>query len=157
LFGRALPRSAAPRGNAEINRELALLKRMFSLALQAGKLLYRPHIPMLRENNVRTGFFEPDQYRSVLSHLPGGVRPLIEFAYVTGWRIASEVLPLQWRQVDFAAGEVRLDPGTTKNRDGRTFPLTVELRRVLEAQRDEHGRLKKAGHNHAARVLSRGG
>jgi integrase len=67
------------------------------------------------------------------------------------------VLPLQWRQVDFAAGEVRLDPGTTKNRDGRTFPLTVELRRVLEAQRDEHARLKKAGHNHAARVLSRGG
>jgi integrase len=140
------PEERRPASNAEINRERALLKGMFSLALQAGKLLYRPHIPMLRENNVRTGFFEPDQYRAVVSHLPSEVRPIIEFAYITGWRIASEVLPLQWRQVDFAAGEVRLDPGTTKNRDGRTFPLTAELRRVLETQRGEHERLKKAGH-----------
>lgn len=30
----------------------------------------------------------------------------------------SEVLPLQWSQVDFKAGTVRLDPGTTKNREG---------------------------------------
>jgi integrase len=32
---------------------------------------------------------------------------VITFAYITGWRIASEILPLQWRQVDFDAGEVR--------------------------------------------------
>ena len=53
---------------------------------------------------------------------------MIEFAYITGWRIAIEVLPLEWRQVDFAAGEVRLDAGTTKNGDGRVFPMTAELR-----------------------------
>jgi hypothetical protein len=29
--------------NAEINRELTALKRMFNLAIQAGKLLQRPH------------------------------------------------------------------------------------------------------------------
>ena len=28
---------------------------------------------------------------------------------MTGWRIDTEVLPLLWRQVDFAAGEVRID------------------------------------------------
>lgn len=42
---------------------------------------------------------------------------------VTG-EAASEVLPLEWRQVDRKAGEVRLDPGTTKNNEGRTFFLT---------------------------------
>jgi hypothetical protein len=31
------------------------------------------------------------------------------------------------------AGAVRLEPGTTKNYEGRTFPLTVELRALLEA------------------------
>ena len=36
--------------NAEINRELAILKRAFRLAVQAGKLLHRPHIPMLAEH-----------------------------------------------------------------------------------------------------------
>jgi hypothetical protein len=33
--------------NAEINRELGILKRAFRLAMQAGKLMVRPHIPML--------------------------------------------------------------------------------------------------------------
>jgi integrase len=39
-----------------------------------------------------------------------------------GWRIPSEVLALQWRQVDFEGAEVRLDPGTAKNNEGRVFP-----------------------------------
>ena len=100
---------------------------------------------MLRENNVRTGFFEREQFQSVLAHLPEAIRPIIEFAYVTGWRITAEVLPLEWRHVDFAGGEIRLDPGTTKNRDGRAFPMTTELRRLLEARYAEHLRLKQAG------------
>ena len=67
-------------------------------------------------------------------------------AYLTGWRIASEILPLEWRQVDFVEGEVRLDAGTTKNGEGRVFPMTTDLRTVLTAQQSEHTRLKKAGH-----------
>ena len=135
-----------PVSNAEINRELTTLKRMFSLAIQAGKLHYKPHIPLLREDNTRTGFFEPDQFRSVLAHLPEEIQPIITFAYITGWRIASEVLPLQWRQVDFDAGEVRLHAGTTKNNEGRVFVMTDDLRTLLKAQHAEHERLKKAGH-----------
>jgi integrase len=65
---------------------------------------------------------------------------------LTGWRIDSEVLPLEWRRVDFKANEIRLDAGTTKNREGRTFPMTQELRRLLKAQEAEHTRLKQAGH-----------
>lgn len=121
--------------NASINRELAILKRMFTLAIQAGKLMARPHIPMLREDNVRTGFFEREQYEAVKAKLPGPLQPVVTFAYITGWRIMSEVLPLQWRQVDLDGGTVRLDAGTTKNREGRVFPLTVELKQLLEAQK----------------------
>jgi hypothetical protein len=44
--------------NGELNRDLTVLKRMFNLAIQAGKLLQKPHIPLLREDNVRVGFFE---------------------------------------------------------------------------------------------------
>lgn len=120
---------------AEINRELTVLKRMFSLAVQAGKLHHKPHIPMLREDNVRVGFFEREQYEAVLAHLPEGMRPVVTFAYVTGWRINSEVLTLQWRQVDLRVGEVRLHPGTTKNREGRVFYLTPELHQLLKGQR----------------------
>ena len=49
--------------------------------------------------------------------------------------IDSEILSLEWRQVDFGAGEIRLDPGRTKNGEGRTFPMARELRELLEQQR----------------------
>ena len=133
-----------PVSAAELNRELTILKRMFSLAVQAAKLHYKPHFPMLRENNVRTGFFEPDQYRAVLKHLPPAMRPPATFAYVTGWRMYSEVLKLEWRQVDLAAGEVRLDPGSTKNGEGRVFYLTPELQSLLEAQRQRADEIQRA-------------
>lgn len=138
-------RSIASVSNAEINRELTILKRMFTLAMQAGRLLHRPHIPLLREDNTRTGFFEPEQFASVYAHLPEALKPIVEFAYITGWRIVSEVLPLEWRQVDFEAGEVRLDPGTTENGEGRVFPFTDDLRRLLQERHDEHVRLRKSG------------
>ena len=44
-------------GNGTSNRELAALKRMVSLTLEAEKLLRRPYIPHLAEDNVRSGFF----------------------------------------------------------------------------------------------------
>ncbi len=128
-----VPRQPVSAG--EINRELTVLKRMFSLAVQAGKLVRKPHFPMLRENNIRAGFFEREQYLSVLRHLPTSMQPVVTFAFVTGWRINSEVLSLQWRQIDLKAGEVRLDPGTTKNLEGRVFYLTYELKELLKAQR----------------------
>jgi integrase len=132
-----------PVSAGEINRELTVLKRMFSLAIQAGKLVHKPHFPMLRENNVRAGFFERELYLAVQRHLPTSMRPVVTFAYVTGWRINSEVLPLQWRQVDLKLGEVRLDPGTTKNLEGRVFYLTSELQELLKAQRKAADRIQR--------------
>lgn len=64
-----------------------MLERRFSLALQADKLVRKPHFPMLRENNVRAGFFEREQYLSVLRHLPTSMQPVVTFAFVTAWRI----------------------------------------------------------------------
>jgi integrase len=131
--------------NGEINRELTILRRMFNLAIQAGKILHKPHVPLLREDNTRVGFFEPDQFSALYQHLPAALQPVLEFAYITGWRIASEILPLQWRQVDFDAGEIRLDAGSTKNREGRVFPMTDDLRALLKSQYEAHLQLKRAG------------
>lgn len=134
-----------PVSAGEINRELQILKRIFSLAIESGRLASKPAFKMLREAPARAGFFEPDQYGSVLAHLPVEIQPVITFAYMTGWRIASEVLPLEWRQVDFDAGEVRLDAGTTKNGEGRVFPMTTELRRMLKVQEAQRDQFKNAG------------
>jgi len=121
--------------NATVNRELAVLRRAFSLAVAAGSLTARPHIPMLREDNVRKGFFEEAQFTSVRGHLVPDLADFVLFLYTTGWRWRSEVAALRWSQVDLGGGEVRLDPGTTKTGEGRVFPFTAALRALLERRR----------------------
>ncbi|PWT82271.1 MAG: site-specific integrase, partial [Blastocatellia bacterium] len=128
-------RQAAGAANATINRELITLKRMCTLAVQDRTLTTKPYIPLLKEQNIRRGFFEPDHCRTMLNHLPPHMRGIAGFAFVTGWRTPSEILPLEWRHVDWQAREVRLDAGATKNGEGRVFPFTTALGAVLEDQR----------------------
>lgn len=122
---------------ASVNRELAALRRMFTLALDAQRVTRKPRIRIYQEDNVRTGFFEPEQVKAVLRHLPAELRPVIEVAHVTGWRVPSEVLTRQWRHVDFDGGWLFLDPGEAKNRDGRSFPLDPHLRPILKKLRKQ--------------------
>ena len=117
--------------NGLINRELAALKRMFNLALQQGRIIRKPHIPLLKENNIRQGFFEWTDFEAVRAHLPEYLLAPMTFAYFTGWRPRDEVLKLPWRNVDFEAGTVRLEPGTTKTKDGRIIYMTPQVKEVL--------------------------
>lgn len=132
--------------NATINRELAVLKRAFSLAVKDAKLLHRPHVPMLEENNTRRGFFEADEFEDVRAALPEELQGLVTFLYLTGWRI-GEARPLQWSQVDRKRQTIRLEPGTTKNKASRLLPYGAlpVLAAVIESQWQEHQRLAKAG------------
>ena len=120
--------------NATINREMAALKRAFRLAHRAGRITTMPYLDMLQEDNVRKGFFEPDQLKTLLKHLPEYLHPVFRVAYITGWRVKSELLTRQWRHVDFRQGWLRIEPGEDKNGAGRMFPFTNELREVLEKQ-----------------------
>ena len=128
-------RQQAGAGNATINRELGILGRMLRLAYEGGKLFRVPSIKLLKEPPPRKGFFEDETFQAVLRRLPEDIKPVATFAYITGWRVPSEVLPLTWAQVEFVGGVVRLEPGGTKNREGRTFPMFPELRVLLERQR----------------------
>jgi integrase len=60
----------------------------------------------------------------------------VDLAYTYGWRVRDEVLTLARRQVDLDAGTVRLDPGTTKNDDGRVVYLTPALTAAFAEQLD---------------------
>jgi integrase len=48
-----------------------------------------------------------------------------------------------WARVSFEAGAVRLDPGTTKNDEARSFPFTDDLRALLVAQREATDALQR--------------
>jgi integrase len=68
-------------------------------------------------------------------------------AYLTGWRIQSEIMPLTWAQVDRKAKVIRLEPGQTKNGKGRTLPYAAlpDLDAMIEEQWTARERLKSAG------------
>jgi integrase len=130
--------------NGTINRKLAALKRMFQLAAK-GKLVSTdriPEVPMLKEAPPRAGFFEPAQFRALLPHLRPEIQPVAKFAYETGWRL-REIITLQWRQLDLIEGSVRLDPGSTKNGEGRVAYLSRELLTVLQAQHAASRKLER--------------
>jgi integrase len=124
------------RAAGTINVELATLRRAMRLAHEYGKLDAVPRIRMLRPAAPRSGFFERDEFEAVCRHLPPDLQVVARIAYTYGWRITSEVPPLTWVQVDLEAGTLRLDPGSTKNRDGRIVSLTPELYSLLSEQRD---------------------
>ncbi len=117
---------------ATVQRELAVLRRMFRLGAQADKVLRVPHFPTIAVHNARRGFFERDQFEKVLAELPDYLQPLATVAYWTGWR-KGELLRLERRQVDLDAGTLRLDPGTTKNKEGRVVYLPPEALAALKA------------------------
>lgn len=131
-----LEEGAAP---ATVNLELASLQRALNLCRR--KLPRVPAFTYLVVKNARQGFFERPDFEAVLAEIPTARRKRLdlsaplEVAYITGWRLASEILTRQWRHVDFVGGWLRLEPFEAKNEDGRMFPLIPELRAVLEAQR----------------------
>jgi integrase len=131
-----LRRQAAKASNATVNRELAILRRGFKLGYEAEpKLVYQvPVIHKLPEDNVRQGFLEPDQYERLLEQLPASLKALFVCGYHTGGR-KNELRRIQWQQVDFEAGLIRLPAGQTKNKRPRTLPIYGDMRRWLELQR----------------------
>lgn len=128
--------------NASIMKELAALKRAFNLAVQAGRLATRPHIPSVKVDNTREGFFGKTELARVIAELPADLRPVVRFGALTGWRKA-EVLSLAWSQVDWDAGEIRLY--TSKNYEGRSFPFRAlpPLAALLEEQRERTRKVER--------------
>jgi len=131
--------------SSTINTELAGLSRMFTLGIRAGKIASKPYIGKLALNNTRKGFFEWEQFYPVLKNLPEDLQPAIETAYITGWRIHDEILSRQKHHADLKGrGWLRLDPGETKNNEGRNFPFTIRLREIIEQQLERTRALEKA-------------
>ena len=151
-----LEQGAAP---ASVDYELALLRRMFRLARKRGEIRDLPDFELLHVQNARRGFFERADFEALRAALPEDVRAVVTFAFHTGWRVRSEVLPLTWDRVDLAAGIVRLDPGTTKSGEARMFYVNglPELKAALEAQREHTTALERATGQIIPYVFHRGG
>jgi integrase len=90
-------------------------------------------VKKLREADPRAGFVTSEQFAAIHRHLPEELQVAMTVAYTFGWR-KREVLGLKRHQYNAQDGTLRLEPGTTKNREGRLVRLTPELHAMLEAQ-----------------------
>jgi integrase len=121
-----LQRQSEDAANATINRELSTLRRALNLGKRATppKVKTVPYISLLREDNTRMGFVEQadfDRLTAAASEL--WLRTFLEIAYTYGWR-KGEILGLHVRNVNLQTRKIRLDVGTTKNKEGREVKMT---------------------------------
>ena len=119
--------------NATINRCLALLKRAMNIARRDGKLASIPFFPMLKEDNVRTGFVNRPDFIKLRDTMPEHLRPLLTFLYFTGCRVGA-ALSIRRSQIEFEDGRalLRLERNQVKNEEPILLPLPVELSEVVK-------------------------
>ena len=113
---------------ATLNRELACLRHMFSLAIRDGKAEKNPvkGVKFEKENNKRDRFLTEDEYQRLLGKAPFYLKPILMVAYHTGMR-KSEILNLLWDRVDLKGGFIRLRSEDTKEGTAKEIPLNNEL------------------------------
>ena len=123
------------RSRTTVNRELQLLGQALRLAKRKKLLKEVPHIEKFSEkDNARQGFFEREEFETIVGFLPDYLKDLTRFAYHTGWR-KGEILTLEWR--DIHGDVIRLRPEIAKNKDGRVIILVGEVANIIDRRRAE--------------------
>jgi len=121
--------------NATINRELDCLKRMLKIGASSTppKVGRVPSFPKLKEDNVREGFFEHDEFLALRGACPDHLKIAVSIAYYTGMR-QGEIISengLRWNQVNLIEGTIRLRSNQTKTETPRVIYMTGDFLMVL--------------------------
>ena len=120
-------------GNATINRDLAALKRAFSLAFHCSprKIQEMPTFPdRLTEPLPRKGFVDEKGYTELCKHAGSlWLRSLLALAYSFGLR-KEEMLGMKVEQLDLASRMIRLQE--TKNGEPRKIRMTGEVTTLIQ-------------------------
>ncbi len=147
------------RAIASVNRELALLRRMFNVALQEEWLIKNPFklgeplISAAKERKRERILTREEEWRLLAACAPRTIvytrneqevtaidaghknrellRSLIIMALDTGCRL-GEMLKLQWRDVDFQSRLITLQAFNTKTMRERQVSVTGRLQQELE-------------------------
>jgi len=117
---------------ATVNRELALLKHMFNLAIDWD--LYMGSNPLRKVKyfqEISTGFrvLKPDEETRLLRNATPAIQDIVLYALNTGSRI-GEIFSLQWQHVDLDQGMI--NSFSHKTQKVRIVPINSEVRRILE-------------------------
>lgn len=118
--------------NASVNREIELLRRVSrwtarrgyeAPTLDWGKLLYREPAERVRE-------LLPDEQARLFSALPDNLKPMVEFALLSGQR-KGEIVTLRWADVDLIGARAKV---WAKGGVYHHLPLSPRMVAIIKAQ-----------------------
>lgn len=110
-------------GICSVNRELALLKHLYTKAIEWGRVRENPAKKIrvrLNEETKRIRFLMPNEVQKLLSNCSDNLKPIVIVGVHTGMR-REEILSLKWSQVNFDTGIIHLPK--TKNHDPRNIKM----------------------------------
>jgi integrase len=129
----SITRRGKERAPASVNRELEVLSRIFTLAMDQDAVAANPcrKVKKLLMDNVRTRYLSVEEEERLMESLTGRLahlHPIIIVAVDTGLR-RRELLSLEKEQVDFNLDVINVK--RTKSGKGRTVPMTPRVRETL--------------------------
>ena len=131
IEGYKMHRRASVAGST-VNREMALLKRMFNLAIEWDLYLglnpFRK-VKFFREFNTGLRVLSLEEEEKLLRHAAPYLQDLIRFALNTGLRV-GEIFSLCWSNVDLEKN--LLNVFAPKTQKIRGIPINADARKVLE-------------------------
>ena len=127
------------RGRLTVNREVALLKKMFSWAVDKGLVKENParRVKMFSERDTaRDRVLSPEEEERLICEFPGHLRLFVFTALHTGLRL-GELLGLAWASVDFERKRIKVERTKSKRVRfvGLNSALAVELESLKQTQK----------------------
>ncbi len=130
---------------ASINRKMAALGKVLSLAFEEGTIEKRPKLPRLKENNQRTKCFTQEELDSIYTHMEtnghNDVADFCRWLVETGMRV-SEARRISWENSGMRDGVSRVYH--TKTGDPRSLPLTSTARDLLCKRHERQVAMKQS-------------
>ncbi len=119
---------------ATINRELAIMKHMYTIAVKEFEWCRdNPvmRVSMEKEGQPRDRWLTYEEEKRLMEACPGWLQEIVTFALNTGMR-QGEVLSLRWQDVNLFIGIATLQE--TKNGERRSIPLNRTAWELLKAK-----------------------
>lgn len=134
------PKLRITRAIATVNRELALLRRMFRVAQREGWIVNNPFsmgepLVSIADEKKRERILTRKEEKCLLDACDDSqrvhLRPILICALDTGMR-QGEIFSLRWRDVDLKKGDILVAAFNTKTMRARRISVTMRLARELE-------------------------
>lgn len=133
-----LTNQPAPRTEADVNRDLQLLRNVLNFAIRQGWInqnpfaLGEPLISQAVEVRRERVLSRDEEERLLLACTDGRahLRPILICALDTAMR-RGEIFQLRWKDVDLFGGEITVRATTTKTGKARAVPISARLRDEL--------------------------